>query len=254
MAYAFRSLILEDIGSTNAEAFRHAETGEAGPLWISARRQTQGRGRSGRPWASPQGNLYASRLQRLECPQSNAQQLSLLAGVAVLEAIAAAAGRTIAGLRLKWPNDVLIGGAKCAGILAESQAWGKQQQMVIVLGIGINLVSHPTDAGQPATHLAAHGVLLTPEAMLAALAASTDGWLDIWDRGLGFERVRAAWLQHGGAVGERLTVNMGSTRITGAFIGLDGSGALILRDEQGAQRTVTYGDVTVGAATTEDRA
>ena len=90
-----------------------------------ARRQTQGRGRSGRHWASEPGNLYASLLQRLACPQSDVHQLSLLAGVAVVEAIAAAAGaQPIAGLRLKWPNDVLIGGAKCAGILPESQSGG----------------------------------------------------------------------------------------------------------------------------------
>lgn len=253
MAYAFRSLILEETGSTNAEAFKHAEAGEAGPLWIMALRQTEGRGRSGRRWTSDRGNLYASRLQRLQCPQSNVHQLSLLTGVAVVEAIAVAAQKAIPGLRLKWPNDVLIGRDKCAGILAESQSWGQRSEIVIVLGIGINLASHPTDAGQPVTHLAAHGVTVMPETMLAALAASTDRWIEIWDGGVGFERVRTAWLEHGSAVGERLTINTGRERIAGTFLGLDGSGALLLRDEDGTQRTLAYGDVTVTAPDNEGR-
>jgi len=118
---AFRSVILEEAGSTNSEAFARALAGEIGPLWIMARRQSHGRGRSGRQWASEPGNLYASLLQRVVCRQSVVHQLSLVAGVATVEAIVAAAGAPIAGLRLKWPNDVLIGAAKCAGILPESQ-------------------------------------------------------------------------------------------------------------------------------------
>ena len=99
--YAVASIILDEAGSTNTEAFKRAAAGEAGPLWIMARRQTQGRGRSGRHWVSEPGNLYASLLQRLACPQSVVHQLSLLAGVAVVEAIAEAAGSAgIAGLRL----------------------------------------------------------------------------------------------------------------------------------------------------------
>ena len=136
-------VILDEAGSTNTEAFKRAAAGEAGPLWIMARRQTQGRGRSGRQWASEPGNLYASLLQRLACPQAVVHQLSLLAGVAVVEAIGAAAGGRIAGLRLKWPNDVLIGEAKCAGILPESQSAGAASEVVVVIGVGINLASHP---------------------------------------------------------------------------------------------------------------
>src|ERR1700680_2406864 len=155
---SFRSVILEEAGSTNTEAFKRAAAGEAGPLWIMARRQTNGRGRSGRMWASEPGNLYASLLQRLACPQSVVHQLSLLAGVAAVEAIAAAVGGRINGLRLKWPNDVLIGEAKCAGILPESQIGAGGSEVVVVIGIGINLASHPTGLGRSATHLAAHGV------------------------------------------------------------------------------------------------
>ena len=243
---SFPSIILDEAGSTNTEAFRRAAAGEAGPLWITARRQTQGRGRSGRQWASEPGNLHASLLQRLACPQAVVHQLSLLAGVAVVEAIAAASGTTpIAGLRLKWPNDVLIGEAKCAGILPESHSGGLASEVVVVIGIGINLTSHPPGLGRAATDLAAHGVSVTPEAMLGILAQALQRWLGIWNCGHGFAAVRAAWLQHGGAVGESLTVDTGRERIAGTFLDLDAGGALVMRDVLGQERKLTFGDVTL---------
>jgi BirA family transcriptional regulator, biotin operon repressor / biotin---[acetyl-CoA-carboxylase] ligase len=120
VAQSYRSLILDSVGSTNREAFALAEAGETGPLWIMARRQTAGRGRADRPWVSVPGNLHASLLVRLGCPPAAMPQLSLVAGVAVVDAIRQATGGGPAGLRLKWPNDVLIGQAKCAGILVET--------------------------------------------------------------------------------------------------------------------------------------
>ena len=258
MPKPFRSVVLDEAGSTNTAAFERAQAGEPGPLWIVARRQTQGRGRSGRQWASEPGNLYASLLQRLACPQAVVHQLSLLAGVAVVEAIVAAAGATkLSGLRLKWPNDVLIGNAKCAGILPESQSSGSGADLVVVIGIGINLATHPTHLNRAATDLAAHGVNVTPEAMLGALAAGMQRWLGLWDRGAGFARVRAAWLAHGGAVGESLSVDTGREKIAGTFLDLDAGGALVLRDLNGLQRTLTFGDVTLAsrrsASLSEDR-
>jgi BirA family biotin operon repressor/biotin-[acetyl-CoA-carboxylase] ligase len=255
---SFRSVILEEAGSTNTEAFKRALAGEAGPLWIMARRQTQGRGRSGRQWASEPGNLYASLLQRVACPQTVVHQLSLLAGVAAVEAIAAAAGDPIAGLRLKWPNDVLIGEAKCAGILPESQmwpgGWAAGSEVVVVIGIGINLASHPTGLGRSATSLAAHGVSLAPEAMLGFLSEAIQRWFEAWDRGAGFARVRAAWLGYAGAVGESLTVDTGRERIAGTFLGLDDGGALLMLDAQGRPRKLTFGDVTLAQAAAKDSA
>jgi BirA family biotin operon repressor/biotin-[acetyl-CoA-carboxylase] ligase len=250
---AFASIILDEAGSTNTEAFKRAAAGEAGPLWIVARRQTQGRGRSGRHWASEPGNLYASLLQRLACPQSVVHQLSLLAGVAVVEAIAAAAGSTgIAGLRLKWPNDVLIGEAKCAGILPESHSGGRASEVVVVIGIGINLASHPPGLGRAATDLAAHGVSVTPEAMLGVLAQAIQRWLDVWSCGRGFAAVRAAWLRYGSAVGESLSVDTGRERIAGTFLDLDAGGALVMRDTLGLERKLTFGDVTLARPAPKD--
>jgi len=243
VAQPFRTVLLDAAGSTNREAFERAKAGEVGPLWVVARRQTEGRGRNGRPWASEPGNLYASLLLRLAHP-ANVQQLALLAGVAVLEAIRAAApSKPIEQLRLKWPNDVLIAGAKCAGILCESQpsAGGR----VVVIGIGINLTSHPLGIGRAATDLAAHGLTLTPQAMLVRLDDAMAHWLAAWDGGAGFQRVRAAWLAGAGNAGESLAVNTGAEEIAGTFVDLDPGGGLVLRDGRGVIRTLTFGDVTL---------
>ena len=251
---SFRSVILEEAGSTNTEAFKCALSGEAGPLWIMARRQTRGRGRSGRTWVPGPGNLYASLLQRLACPQTVVHQLSLLAGVAAVDAIAAANGAPVKGLRLKWPNDVLIGEAKCAGILPESRSGGGAAEVVVVIGIGINLSSHPSGLGRAATDLAAHGVTVTPDAMLGVLAQAMQRWLGVWDCGRGFAAVRAAWLAHGGAVGESLTVDTGRERIAGTFLDLDPGGALVMRDTLGLERKLTFGDVTLARPAPKDGA
>jgi BirA family transcriptional regulator, biotin operon repressor / biotin---[acetyl-CoA-carboxylase] ligase len=241
----YRSVVLDEVGSTNGEALARAAAGEVGPLWIVARRQTAGRGRSGRAWASEPGNLYASLLVELACPPVVVPQLSLLAGVATVEAIAEAGNGLPAALRLKWPNDVLIGQAKCAGILAESLA--NPASVTAVIGIGINLAWHPTDLGRAATHLAEHGVPITPDEMLGALDGAVRRWLGVWDGGKGFARVREAWLRRAGPVGEDCIASAGTERITGAFLGIDQSGALLLRDRQGRQRTVTFGDVALAA-------
>jgi BirA family transcriptional regulator, biotin operon repressor / biotin---[acetyl-CoA-carboxylase] ligase len=245
--HAFRSIVLDQVGSTNAEAFALAKAGEAGPLWIMARRQTRGRGRSGRRWTSEPGNLYTSLLLSLACPPAAVHQLSLLAGVAVVDAIAAAAGaRPISTLRLKWPNDVLIGGAKCAGILPESHAATPANKALAVIGIGINLASHPQDLGRAATHLAAHGVALAPEAMLAHLDAAMERWLGIWDWGIGFAAIREAWRARGGPTGETLSVDTGREKISGQFVDLAEDGALIMLDSSGRERRLTYGEVSIG--------
>jgi BirA family biotin operon repressor/biotin-[acetyl-CoA-carboxylase] ligase len=241
----FRSVVLDEVGSTNVEAFARAARGERGPLWIVARRQTAGRGRSGRVWASDPGNLYASLLIELACPPTTAPQLSLLAGVATVEAIAEAGAGSLHGLRLKWPNDVLIRQAKVAGILAESLA--DPARVVAVVGIGINLAWHPAGLGRAATHLSEQGVRITPDQMLGALDAAMQRWLLAWDVGRGFAHVREAWLEHAGPIGEHCTANTGTERIAGAFLGIDQSGALLLRDDEGRQRIVTFGDVALAA-------
>jgi BirA family transcriptional regulator, biotin operon repressor / biotin---[acetyl-CoA-carboxylase] ligase len=282
VAQSFRSLVLDQAGSTNREAFALAEAGETGPLWIMARRQTAGRGRADRQWLSVPGNLHASLLMELDCPPTAVPQLSLLAGVATLDAIRQAAAGELAGLRLKWPNDILIGQAKCAGILVETSAsltrhsgpseahLPRQRQpdspppcgeglgvgglsarrylFTAVIGIGIDLAWHPTAMHRAATDLAAHGCRISPETMLASLAEAMRRWLAVWDNGRGFHNIRQAWLERAGPMGEMCTVDTGRERIEGAFADLDPDGALVIRDSHGQRRTVTFGDVALDAA------
>src|ERR1043166_8409052 len=116
-----RLLSLDEVGSTNAEAFARARAGERGPLWITARRQTAGRGRRGRAWVSEPGTLYASLLLTDPAPPQRAAELSLVAALAVHDALAERAAVLGPRLTLKWPNDVLCDGAKLAGILVEGE-------------------------------------------------------------------------------------------------------------------------------------
>jgi BirA family biotin operon repressor/biotin-[acetyl-CoA-carboxylase] ligase len=252
VAQSYRSLILDSVGSTNREAFALAEAGETGPLWIMARRQTAGRGRGDRPWVSVPGNLHASLLIRPDCPPTAMPQLSLVAGVAVVDAIRQATGGGPAGLRLKWPNDVLIGAAKCAGILSESVA--RQDAVTAVVGIGIDLAWHPADLGRAATDLAVHGYHVSPELVLGSLSEAMHNWLGVWGGAQGFPGVRQAWLDRAGPAEERVTVNTGRERIEGTFADLDAEGALVITDRHGQRRTVTFGDVTLDAAAPRDRA
>jgi BirA family biotin operon repressor/biotin-[acetyl-CoA-carboxylase] ligase len=255
VAQSFRSLVLDQAGSTNSEAFALAEAGETGPIWIMARRQTAGRGRADRRWVSEPGNLCASLLTHVTCPPEALPQLSLLAGVAVHDAIRKAAGGgqggQLAGLRLKWPNDLLIGRAKCAGILIESVA--ARGGVTAVIGVGIDLASHPRDLGRAATDLAEHGCRVSPETVLASLAEAMQAWLGVWDGGRGFASVRRAWLERAGPTGEMCAVNTGRERIEGTFADLAPNGALIICDGRGQRRTVTFGDVALlaGAAPRE---
>ena len=239
-------VVHDEIGSTNAEAMRLALLGEAGPLWIQATRQTAGRGRSGRAWVSETGNLTASLLTTLSCSQAIAHQVSLLAGVAVVDAVRAIASddRTIGGLRLKWPNDVLIGSAKLAGVLPETTIT-PDGRLRLVLGIGINLAWHPETLGREATHLSEHSMDIAPESMLRHLAWAVHHWFAIWNGGAGFDTVRAAWLLRAGPVGEPIVVHLGQERRAGHFAGLDHDGALLLETVGQTFERITFGDVTL---------
>jgi BirA family biotin operon repressor/biotin-[acetyl-CoA-carboxylase] ligase len=221
---------------------RRAAAGETGPLWIAAEAQTAGRGRSGRLWSSPPGNLHASLLLTLSSPAPKAYQLSLVAGVAVIDAIRAAMRlASDAHLRLKWPNDVLIGSAKTGGILVESSTGAAG--LAAVIGVGINLVAHPDLPDRPATHLGAHGPAPDPEVMLAAIDSALAAWLEVWAEGDGFPAVREAWLARCGALGQRLSINTGQEKVEGTFCGVDADGALLLQDGSGRERRFSFGDV-----------
>lgn len=240
------ALHFAEIDSTNAEAMRRAASGARGPLWIRADRQTAGKGRSGRTWASETGNLYASLLVTLEAPAPKAYQLSLVAGVAVYDALAGLLADT-AALKLKWPNDILIASEKAGGILIEStvlSAGEPRPLLAAVIGIGVNVAFHPDGLDRPVTSLAAHGLSVSPEALQARIAESMETWLAVWAGGEGFPAVREAWLTRAHPIGERMSINTGSERVAGTFQGLDVEGGLLIDAGAGIRR-FAFGDVSL---------
>ncbi|MEZ5926653.1 MAG: biotin--[acetyl-CoA-carboxylase] ligase [Hyphomicrobiaceae bacterium] len=242
----YRLLSLESVDSTNAEALRRAQARETGPLWIRADRQTGGRGRSGRSWSSPPGNLYASLLIRLAVPPERASELSLVAGVALHRTIAmllpteTAAGR----LYLKWPNDLLLDAAKLAGILIESSITPGTPAITAIIGIGINVATHPDDLGRAATHLGLYGVETEPAQLLKRVAAALDLEIKAW-LARGFRPIREEWTARAHRLGVEVSVNGKAGRIEGQFAGLAEDGALVIKLPDGSEHRVSYGDVSL---------
>lgn len=237
--------LLDEIGSTNDEAMRRAAAGERGPLWIATRRQTAGKGRSGRAWnEAGTGNVAATLLFVPGCPPARLPELSLVAGIGAGAAIAAALPAEAARrVELKWPNDVLIDGAKTCGILIESGNYGGVT--VAVIGIGINVASAPTVGDRAATHLAAHGSTLDAEQVLALLAQQMAHWLAVWRHGDGFDAIRTAWSARAVPLGRAIEIKTVDGPVAGAFAGLDHDGALLIDLPSAGRRRFTYGDVSV---------
>lgn len=237
-----RLVRLGKITSSNDEAKRLAAEGAADGTLVWAREQTGGRGRRGRTWSSPPGNLYISVVLRPDCPALEAQQLGFAGALAAADTIAAflPAARRIT---LKWPNDVLVDGAKICGMLMESSLAGGQTSLDwLVLGMGMNLAHCPDDTPYPATSLAAAGGAATPVAALAVLAQRLMHWRQRW-RQDGFAPLRAAWLDRAQGLGEEIEVRSGEQSLRGRFSGLDADGALLLDQGAGAPLRVTLGDV-----------
>ena len=233
----YHGVILDEVDSTNAEARRRL--GAPTPLWIAARRQTAGRGRLGRDWTSPAGNLYATLLiGRDEAPAELARR-SFHAALAVADLCRHfAPGAEIA---TKWPNDVLVNDAKAAGILLENLGPGGGHKANLAIGIGVNLAHHPDPAAcrwPPTSLAAATGSAPAFEAALAVLAARLDHWLGVAD----FAAVRAAWLALAAHLGRRVEVRLPGGTLAGIFEDVDAEGALVLRTGEGPRR-ISAGDV-----------
>jgi BirA family biotin operon repressor/biotin-[acetyl-CoA-carboxylase] ligase len=245
MPAGYRLVRLESCDSTNAEARRRADAGEPGPLWIWSMRQSAGRGRNGRTWQSQPGNLFASLLLGLQCPLSTASQLALVAGIAAYETVASFLPyEEHSDLVLKWPNDVLFGEEKVAGVLLESVSATRGAGCKVVVGTGINIASHPKDLPQPATSLSAHGAGVTVGAALEALAVNTHSWISRWEQGSSFTRVRRAWLDRAGPTGRPIKVRIrDGEEAEGTFAGLDSAGSLRLVTSDGTERRIAAGDV-----------
>jgi BirA family biotin operon repressor/biotin-[acetyl-CoA-carboxylase] ligase len=232
-----RVIAHDTIGSTNAEALSLARGGERGPLWITAKRQTAGRGRRGRAWMSEPGNLYATLLLTGACPPEHSAELSFVAALAVHDAITNRIPGLAKRVALKWPNDGLIDGCKFAGILIEGEG------DAVAIGIGVNCVHHPAGTAFPATDLAAAGVRATPDSVFAALSAATILRLAQWERGARFAAIREEWLKRACGLGKTIRVVLPEGEREGRFEGIDAAGRMLLRRTDGVIEIITAGDV-----------
>lgn len=229
---------LQSVGSTNDEATRLAETGAAEGTVVWSREQTGGRGRRGRHWASPIGNLYSSTILRPACSAPRAAELGFVAALAVADMVPA--GRDV---RVKWPNDVLVDGGKIAGILPESAIGAGGEVEHVVLGIGVNVAFAPQlpDMRYPGAALGG-----SVEEALEKLTASLATRLAQW-RLKGFEMIRAAWLAKAGPLGLEVDVRLGQELVRGRFAGVDREGALLL-DTPAGPRKIVAGELLGRAA------
>jgi BirA family transcriptional regulator, biotin operon repressor / biotin---[acetyl-CoA-carboxylase] ligase len=223
-----------ETASTNDDVAALAQAGAAEGLWLRAERQTAGRGRQGRDWVSPSGNLYASTLVRLHPSDPPAPSLALVAAVALIETVEAFGAHP----QIKWPNDLLIDGAKLSGILLER--FGD----AVVIGLGVNLAHHPEGIDRIATSLAVIlGHAPDPEAFLVTLAESFARWLYRW-RSEGLPPVRARWLEKAHPIGAPLTARLpDGNSLDGLFDGLDATGALRLRLADGQVHVIHAADI-----------
>lgn len=221
----WRAERFSEIGSTSDEARARAIDGDTGRLWIVADSQTAGRGRHGRAWTSPPGNLYASALIVDPCKTELATQIGFVAGVA-LQAAVSDLGAASAGL--KWPNDLLADGAKLAGLLVEGVTQ-PGRALTAIVGFGVNLASSPEGLAYPTTSLRVlSGRRVEPLALLSRLSERFDEALAVWDRGAGFATIRERWLAHAVGLGGAIRVTDPRGVREGLFDGLDAAGRLRL--------------------------
>lgn len=241
---AYRLVALETVDSTNEEAKRLARQGAPDKTLVWAISQTAGRGRSGRVWSSPRGNLYLSLILRPACAAARAVELGFVAAVALGEALRAEAGDL--PFAFKWPNDVLLRGRKLAGILIEADSGSSTALDWLVLGVGVNVASHPTGTEFSATSLKAESTApLSVEGLRDAFAACFLEAMAGWQR-QGFPPVRERWMARATGVGAAITVRLPNATLRGRFVDLDADGALLLELEGGAVRRITAGDVFLG--------
>ena len=237
----YERIHLVEVDSTNEEARRRTEAGERGPVWIQADRQTSGRGRRGRTWSAPAGNLAATLLLTTAKPMREVGQLSFVAALATSDAIVRMAPKL--ELKLKWPNDVLVDGKKIAGILLESASAGSGPPSWLAIGVGINLKGHPPDTEFPATSIGSLDMPVPdPHHALTELAAAFAKWYEAWSE-QGFAGIREAWLSRAAGIGSRMVARLQDKEVSGTFDGIDANGALVLRETGGRVRLIGAGDV-----------
>lgn len=256
----YRIESFETIGSTNAEALDRARAGDEGRLWLVSKKQESGRGRRGRAWATPEGNLASTLLVTGRYDLSRAATLGFVAGLSLsdaLDAVLPSARVALAldgaddrmsrtRIELKWPNDVLAGGAKLAGILLESTIL-PDGRFAAAVGIGVNVVSHPEDLPYPAASVRSLGADVDAEVLFLALS---DAWVvnaAVWDEGRGLHRVRERWLARAAGLGGEVAVRVDGAVVRGSFETIDEDCRFVIRGRDGSLTRIAAGDVHFGA-------
>jgi BirA family transcriptional regulator, biotin operon repressor / biotin---[acetyl-CoA-carboxylase] ligase len=237
----YRLEVFERLGSTNDMAMARAETAGLDKLWVVAHSQDAGRGRHGRIWASPPGNLYASLVLIDPAAPEAAAQLGFVAGVALGNALRRIVP-TSPPIELKWPNDALWRGAKLSGLIVEGIRL-KSGDFACILGIGVNCAAHPTDVSKPTTDLTE--IAKRPVSVAEVFQELTNELplaLRRWRRGNGFDQIRAEWLSLAGGVGETVRADTGTRVHQGLFRTIDPSGRLVLDCPTGPV-TIAAGEV-----------
>lgn len=242
-------LLLDQTDSTNADARRRADAGETGPLWVVARRQSEGRGRRGRAWDSEAGNLFATLLTTTRRSPAEAAQVTFIAALAVADLLDEWAPSSL--VTIKWPNDVMLAGHKTSGVLVESGAH-ENGGLWLAVGIGVNLAHAPEGTERPATALVHHlrgDVTAAPtvEAAAARLAEAFDVWTTRWET-LGFEPILDAWRARTPGLDGPAVARLGRETVKGVAEGVAPDGALKLRLADGSLRLISAGDVFFGEA------
>lgn len=254
----FRLEAHETVGSTNALALEHARIGDPGKLWVVSKAQETGRGRRGRDWATPHGNLAATLLLNIGGELRLAATLGFVAGLALADALDAVVpkARISIGLdgasagknrfELKWPNDVLASGAKLAGILLESTMLDGGR-FAVAVGIGVNVVAHPQNLPYPATSLHALGANCDAETLFLALSDAWSVNARLWNDGRGLAAIRERWLARAAGLGGQVAVRIDGRVVRGTFETIDEDCRFVIREDQGSVLTIAAGDVHFGA-------
>nr|WP_275897583.1 biotin--[acetyl-CoA-carboxylase] ligase [Sphingorhabdus sp. Alg239-R122] len=225
--------------STNADMLEHARAGAAEGLWIRAERQNAGRGRLGRTWESPVGNLFASTLVRLRADDPPASTLAFVTALAVYDTVAPYL--TGNPPQLKWPNDVLVGGKKLCGMLLE------RCEDAVIVGIGINIAAAPDIPGREVTCLHDAGAPKSLDATIVVgeLAEKFQHIYAEWrDKPISYTLDK--WQDKAHKTGTEIKISReGANHLTGTFIGIDVNGSLKIRTESGAVQVIHAGDVEI---------
>ena len=237
----YRFLSRDATESTNDDAVAAAKAGDPGQLWVVAGEQRAGRGRHGRQWSSPPGNLYASLLLVDPCEPAIAPQLGFVAGLALHDAVESLTGIGAPRLALKWPNDLLLEGAKTSGLLLEGHRVGTNSSLAIVIGFGINVSVAPVGTPYPTTTLRHVAPALQVEEVFAALSTSFAQTFAAWRQAARmspsdpFGAIRRLWLERAAGIGQSVTVRLPSGELQGTFEGLDPLGRLQLKSASGIE-------------------